>query len=308
MTTSTTDARSLPLGHRILPDAEHVACKDCGTPCGPDAPRTAFAVTGRADARRGVIEALSEVTFGQCRACADLDAHAARILDAHPNIRRMIGSPSIGRHRIVSAFHALAVMGAKPADTYTGDGLMSLLDRLSVSGAAAAWHRQFSPIWEEDASRDTAASEPWLHVHSDLRAAIRREYIDLLADRMPARAVACPTRGCAWCGLGSVVAKRSATPWTPHTMSPGTLGGVGPHPLAVHLCPMCERIREDGGSMRSAVLDIIDPDRVLRRRVPHEPNVEGVRGWAVIGGRPNAAPWAHLDLDGLHALVARGDY
>lgn len=308
-TTTKPEARPLPLGVRRLPDAEHVACKDCGTPCGPDAPRTTFTVTGRIDPHGRLIEGLSEVTFGQCPACADLDAHAARTLDAHPSIRRMIGSASIGQHRIVSAFHALAVMGAKPADTYSADGLLSLLDRLTTPGAAASWHRAFSPVWLDGATRDTAATEPWLHVGADLRGEIRREYADHLADRMPPRDVACPSRGCAWCGVGSVIAKRSAKPWTPHSMSPASLGGVGPRSLAVHLCPSCERIHDDGGSMRSAVLDIIDPDRALRRRVPHEPDVQGVRGWAVAGGtRPNPAPFAHLDLDGLRALVARGDY
>jgi len=307
-TTTKPAARPLPLGVRHLPDAEHIACKDCGTPCGPDAPRTTFTVVGQAD-RLGLREHAAEVTFGQCPACADLDAHAARTLDEHPDIRRMIGSPSIGQHRIVSAFHALAVMGAEPADTYSADGLLSLLDRLSAPGAAASWARRFAPIWEDGASRDTAAAEPWLHVGSDLRAEIRREYGDHLADRMPPRAVACPTVGCAWCGLGSVMAKRSAKPWTPHTMSPLSLGGNGPRPLSVHFCPTCERAHADGGSMRSAVLDLIDPGRAMRRRRPYEPDVNGVRGWAALGARrPNAEPWAHLDLDGLRALLASGDY
>lgn len=164
------------------------------------------------------------------------------------------------------------------------------------------------PIWQDDARLGTAAAEPWLHIDADLRAEIRLQYADHLADRMPPRPVSCPTGGCAWCGLGSVMAKRSAKPWTPHSMTPASLGGNG-RTMAVHLCPTCERIRDDGGSMRSSVLDLIDPDRALRRRVPYEPDVHGVRGWAVAGGgRSNAAPWAHLDLDGLRALLASGDY
>lgn len=302
------ETKALPLGIRHLPDAGHVACEHCGTPCGPDAPRVTLEAIGRAIPNRGVVDAHAELTFGLCAACADLDAHAARTLDAHPAIRRMIGSPSIGRHRIVSAFHALAVMGVKPAETYTADGLLSLLDRLTSPGAAASWHRQFVPVWDDDATRGTAAAEPWLHVSADLRGEIRRQYTDHLADRMPPRLVVCPTRGCAWCGVGSVMAKRTAKPWTPHTMSPASLGGVGPNSLTVHLCPTCERVREGGGSMRSAVLDLIDPDRLMRRRRPYEPEVNGVRGWTVAGGRPNAAPFAHLDLDGLHALLASADY
>ncbi len=307
--TTTTDAAPLPLGIRRLPDAEHAACRACGTVCGPTAPRSTFTALGYVD-RLGVREYTTpaEVTFATCDRCAALDAHAAATLDAHPAIRRAIGSPSIGRHRIVSAFHALAVLGVEPAETYTADGLTSLLDRLTAPGVSAAWSSRFVPIREADVSRDTAAAEPWLHVGSELRAEIRRQYTDHLADRMPPRAVACPSRGCAWCGVGTVMAKRTAEPWTPHTMSPASLGGVGPHSLAVHLCPTCERIREDGGSIRSAVLDLVDPGRRLRRRRPYEPEVNGVRGWAVMGGRPNAAPFAHLDLDGVRELLESADY
>jgi hypothetical protein len=303
---TTTDTLPLPLGVRRI-DPEHVACKSCGSPCDPDAPRERFTVTGRADPRFGVTEASAEAWFGVCSACADLNAHAARTLDAHPLIRNGIGSPSIGRHRIASAFHALAVMGAKPAEAYTHDGLLSLLDRLSVPGAAASWYRRFAPIWQVDAARDTAAAEPWLHVGTELRAEIRRQYLDHLADRMPPRAVPCPTGGCAWCGIGSVSAKRSARPWTPHNNLPTGLGGHDPHTRNVHLCPSCESARD--APMQTAVLDLIDPGREMRKHVPYEPDLRGVRGWAVSGRiRPNAEPWAHLDLDSLRTLLARRVY
>jgi hypothetical protein len=119
---------------------------------------------------------------------------------------------------------------------------------------------------------------------------------------MPPHRVPCPTGGCAWCGVGTVLAKRSAKPWRPHSVREGV------HTTG-HLCPTCERIRADGGSMRSAVLGVIDPDRLLRRRMPGEPDVQGVRGWATAGdGRPNEAPWAHLDLLGLRDILARGDF
>lgn len=304
-------ARTTPLGIRRLPDAEHVACRACGEVCGPDAPREAFTVLAYID-HLGVREYATpgEVTFATCNRCAALDAHAAATLDAHPMIRRAIGSPSIGRHRIASAFHALAVLGLEPAETYSVDGILSLLDRLAVPGAAASWARRFSPVRDEHASQGTAAAKPWLHVDSVLRAEIRRQYTDHLADRMPERAVACPTRGCAWCGLGSVMAKRTAKPWTPHNIGTASLGGSpSPRNLDVHLCPTCESVREDGGSMRSAVLDLIDPGRLMRRRRPYEPEVNGVRGWAVAGGsEANSTPFAHLDLDGLHALLVSSDW
>jgi hypothetical protein len=304
--TSTTDARPLPLGVRRI-DPERVACKHCGTPCDPDAPREPMAVSGRADPRLGVVEARAEAWFGLCAACTDLDAHAARTLDAHPYIQHSIGSPTIGRYRVASAFHALAVMGAKPAEAYTADGLLSLLDRLSVPGASASWYRRFAPVWQDEAARDTATAEPWLHVGTELRTEIRRQYLDHLADRMPPRAVPCPTGGCAWCGIGSVIAKRSAKPWTPHKIMPTGLGGHDAQTRNVHLCPGCESATD--APMQTAVLDLIDPGREMRKHVPYEPELRGVRGWAVSGRiRPNTEPWAHLDLDGLLTLLARRDY
>lgn len=114
-------------------------------------PRETFIVMASAD-RRGVRDIDGKATFGVCPACAALDALAARTLDAHPGVRRLIGSPGIARHRVLTASYALAVLGVEPSETYTADGLLSLLDRLSVLGAAAAWHRQFAPIWHDGVS------------------------------------------------------------------------------------------------------------------------------------------------------------
>lgn len=298
MTTTKPDAPALPLGIRRLPDAEHVACKACGTPCGPASPRETFTVTARADPR-GMRDIDGKATFGVCPACAALDASAARTLDAHPGIRRMIGSASIARHRVLTAFYALAVLGVEPSETYTADGLLSLIDRLSVLGVVAAWHRQFAPIWHDGVSGDSAAAEPWLHVGLDIRADIRREYGAHLADRMPPRPIACPTGGCAWCGIGAVTAKRTAAPWTPTTL----------HGARGHLCPTCARYRDDGEPMGAALLDTADPDRAIRRRSPLAPDVRDLRGWAQTPGtRPNAEPWGHVDLDGLRALLVSADW
>jgi hypothetical protein len=243
------------------------------------------------------MEARSEVTFGLCPVCADLDAHAFRLLDAHPAIRHAIGSPNIGRHHLVSAFHALAVMGVKPGDAYTDDGLASLIDRLSGPGVAASWSRQFAPIWRAGADRATAAAEPWLHVGVELRAEIRAHYFDHLAGRMPPRPVECPSRGCAWCGLGTVMAKRTAKAWAPVTF----------HGFRGHLCPTCQRYSDEGRGMHGALLDHADPGRAIRRRHPYEPDVQGVRGWAETPGvQPSREPWAHVDLDHLRAILTRG--
>jgi hypothetical protein len=295
-TTPSTEARPLPLGIRRLPDAEHAACHACGAVCGPTAPRSTFHITGRAD-HLGVRGVAAEATFATCERCATLDSLAARTLDAHPVIRRAIGSPSIGRYRIVSAFQALSVLGLEPSDTYTHDALASLLDRLSAPGASASFSRLFSPTMLADTIPNSAATEPWLHVGTELRSAIRYEYGQHLADRMPPRPVACPTRGCAWCGIASVMAKRTAEPWTPVTVS----GARG------HLCPTCEHYRDYGG-MPAAVFDYLDPDRAIRRRFPVRPELRDVRAWALSGEPPSAEPWAHVDIDGARDMLARGDW
>lgn len=96
-----------------------------------------------------------------------------------------------------------------------------------------------------------------------------------------------------------MTAKRTAAPWTPKTLR-GCRG---------HLCPTCARYRDDGEPMGAALLDIADADRSLRRRSPRSPDVRDLRGWAEMPGtRPNAEPWAHVDLAGLRALIASADW
>lgn len=77
----------------------------------------------------------------------------------------------------------------------------------------------------------------------------------------------------------------------------------------MHLCPTCERYLTNGETMRAALLDAVDSDRAMRRQNPYEPELRGVRGWAVANrAKPNAEPWAHVGLNDLRALLAVGDW
>lgn len=303
-----TPTSALPLGLRHLPGDDWLACHACGTPCAPGAEAVAFDVLGRADAVQGVVATRAQYTFAECERCAEREARAASVLAAHPGIVRAIGGHEVAQHRLVGALCGLAVLEVEPPEHPTAEAVVSLLERLSTAGTLSAFSRLFSPVWREGTTTDTASTEPWLHVSLELRAELRRQYANHRADQLPARPVPCPSGGCAWCGVGTVYAKRTARAWVAHSIAPASLGGNGPALLDRHLCPTCEAIRADGGVMLDSLLMAVDPDRAMRSRRPFDPELRGVRGWAVTGRKPNREPWQHTDRDGLRHLLESGDY
>lgn len=305
MTATTT----LPIGIAARPEGT-AACAHCGMPT--PGPTTGFHVFSRevpvgsgGATRVDEMPRGTTVDLGLCEACAATGEHAARLLEAHPAVARRIGSPA--RHQVTCALDALRAIGEIPPEETTADALTELLDLASL-GAAARWSARFSPLWRRGSREEHAASEPWLFVGLDTRADIRREYARWLARRLPSRPVASPSGGCLLCGIGEVLARHD-TPWRATTAN-GTVLGGGAGSVSGHLCPACQHAQDDAGShmLDAAILTAVDPDRATRRKRPYAPSVNGARAWGVTSRKPNREPFAHLDLDGLRASLASGDW
>ncbi|PRB04605.1 hypothetical protein CQ047_16580 [Microbacterium sp. MYb72] len=306
MTTTTT----LPLGIALRPEGT-TACAHCGTPAtGPTIRFDVFSREVPVGSSQGtrVEEVVNggTVDLGLCDTCSATGGHAARLLDANPRIARGIGSPA--RHQVTCALNALQVIGAALPEQTTDEALRELLE-LAPLGAAARWSARFSPTLRRGSREEHAASEPWLFVGTDIRTDIRRGYAHWLARRLPPRPAACPSGGCLLCGVGEVMARHGDKPWRETTVNASVLSGVGGS-VTGHLCQPCQAAQDDAGShmLDAAILAVVDPDRAIRRKRPYAPTVNGARGWAVTGRKPNRKPFGHLNLDGLRTSLLSGDW
>ncbi|MDT0143076.1 hypothetical protein [Microbacterium sp. PRC9] len=311
--TATTPHVGHPIGVRDLPDGM-TPCATCGRPCPEGTPTTERLVLGR-DVGLRIVDEAHVLTFAVCPSCADRHALAAEIATQHPGFLAL-GSPSITADRLAAALDALAAVGATPAtDAYLHSypAARSLLERLSDLGVTAGWARQFSPIWQPRASMKTCAAPSqgggWLFVPSDLAAEIRRALAAHVGDLRPPTPQPVPAtsryRGCVVCGVGTVTARRVSEAWT--EVRSGVYAGG-------HLCPADARIvTEEGGTIGATVLersacDVVDPDRLARRRRPYDPQLQGLQAWADSGMAPGPGRWSFVDLEALLALLSHGTW
>ncbi|WP_345803029.1 hypothetical protein AAIB33_08090 [Microbacterium sp. AZCO] len=301
-----------PIGVRDLPEGM-LCCAYCGMPQPEGTPTTERLVLGR-DVGLRIVDEAHELTFATCATCADRHALAAEIATQHPGFLAL-GSTSITADRLAAALDALAVVGATPAtDAYLNSypAARSLLERLGDLGALAVWSRAFSPIWQPKASMKTCASEPWLFVPSDLAAEIRRAIGEHVGDLRPPRPIPVPTEsrwpGCAVCGIGTVSARRVSGAWKEVTT--GAYAGG-------HVCAADARLLDALGTigptlLERSVCDLVDPDRMARRRRPHEPQLQGVTAFADLPREQRATGaatrWSQVDLDALTALLWHGQW
>lgn len=117
--------------------------------------------------------------------------------------------------------------------------------------------------------------------------------------------IACPTGGCALCGVGTVtIAHDAPSPWRPILTDCPALGGTGPGKYEGNLCPACSDVFESVGSigptlMLSALARHLFPSR--RPVLPPDLTIDGLDGWAAVPGHaPNGTAWEHVgDLHGL---------
>lgn len=252
-----------------------------------------------------------EVT--RCDKCADRLARAESLISEH-RLAAVYGN--VGGDKLDAALAALDVLGIRDDRTAvltrTPTATRELVDALAHVGAAASWTAGIVLGGDPMSS----ASKRWATVDVELTRAAAEEYRSLIHRRAEVPFPFAPPSsegelaGCLLCGIGTLTLKESdaRAAWGSQRLAePGQLGGrIRPEPLKGYLCPVCrDSVQATGGSvgmsaMERAVLKHLGY-RVAGGRIESWP---AVRAWAALrpGTKPNAAPWAHLDL----SAVARG--
>lgn len=321
MSPTTTSAVAMPLGLAALPP-DHEACASCGVAVPTlGAPLVKLRVLAREMRMPGgfeLVEAAGTMSFAECAACTDRHALVAAVVVAHPGLAHL-GSTSITADRLSLAVDALAAVDVlttprqvrKATETYTTAyaAATSLLDRFSILGGSVQFSARFSPVWKHGADPATCASSPWLHVEAGLAQDIRYQLGEHLRDRMPPRPIPAPAdsrySGCVICGVASVEARRPELAWT-GVPSGAYAGG--------HLCASCAgAVDFTGGTLgpsavEQAVLEVVDPDRAMRRKRPNDPQLHGLSMWADAGDLPAPTRFAFLNTDALVELLTFGDW
>lgn len=142
--------------------------------------------------------------------------------------------------------------------------------------------RRFSPVRGLGATSKHSARTRWSAVDPVRLADCRRGAADALADARSPRALAHPSGArCDWCGTAKAKGRRTSEAWFGK------------------LCAACATVKASGGLTHEAVWEAIDGDHAIRRRIPHRPDLTGVRPWSRDSGG-DGTPWSHLG--GVEAL------
>lgn len=305
-------------------------CASCGIQVpGPFAVDDLEVLTAYGDEGSGGFRQESEFAATRCETCALIRAAAADLLRAHPGLRASIGSQEIALHRLELALDALDALGIteprvidKITDTATD--VHALLNHMTIPGGLARWAHGITSTHVRKASQTRVFSERWAHLTHDQKAALRRAWVELAAQRYEQpRPVACPSddgapAGCLLCGVGAVEmlpseARRRGA-WIEAEADAVTIGGMNaPESIDGYVCPTCDLAIDQArgvgmSAMRISVLDHLGVGGYSRT----VSEVDGLVGWGALprGTKPNAEPWQHVDLtalrDATRHLVAAG--
>lgn len=318
-----------------LPEGGH-ACPGCGVRTAPDRAEpvvTAPVYAARPDGRVGRHIATTALT--RCADCRSLRDRSRALLDAHPSVRARLGN--IADERAEAALCGLSLLGLPLPASVTEADLSALLRHLAHPGAAVRWENGARPgvsaprPWSH--VRESGRADLREAYATLLRERASAGSPDVTLTPPTVRYwepdVAAPG-GCLFCGVRAVAvasgevarfggreaAQRSA--WRPLTAASGSLGGPrAPFSVAGHVCPPCSEALASVGAVGPTALEraLAEhlPDAVAQRfraaLAQMVGTVPGLVGWGALvyaarrrgteSPRPNAEPWAHLDLSEL---------
>jgi hypothetical protein len=256
-----------------------------------------------------------EITLTRCEICTAIRDTADDLMRAHPVEAFRIGDRSIAVHRLelaLDGIDALGIADAKRIDrlTNTGADVRALIEYMAVPGGVARWGSRLVAATGRGERVESHAPERWAGVPGGQRQALRDAAAALFQVRIEKPVpVLCPEGGgCMLCGVRAVVVlpSKARGVWVEMSADAVTLGGPdAPDMIDGCVCPRCDQAidRAEGvgqSAMRLSVLDLLGVPAHLFT----VSQIDGLRAWAVMPGvRPNATPWAHVDLSALREEV-----
>lgn len=266
--------------------------------------------------------------FGVCDTCHDAQTRAEELVNAHGVLAATWGKRN-AVERLTSALTAVEAVerDVPPLDARSA---YSLALMLGVTGRAVAFSVRYGAVDTLRASVDKAPAKRWGHTTGRERLEVVVSYLvwrrmEAVRDEPPVR-VAPPSgpAGCLLCGVAHVdvpapavvrygpkgVARRV---WAPRTATVGSLvgrGSAGGATVSGHLCPTCNDVAEDVGTLgitaaeRAFAAHLTATGTALSLAVVEDVRdgqAGGVHAWALTDA-PAGEPWAHLAE---HPAVAR---
>ena len=215
---------------------------------------------------RGASDSVA-LKFAVCPTCHAAETQARDLVRAHPVLAQTWG-PTVAAERLTSALTALEAVerDVPPLDARSA---YSLALMLGVPGRSIAYSLDYGKVASARATVDKAAAERWAHAGGRDRLEVVVNYLvwrrmEAVRDEPPVR-VAPPTgpAGCLLCGVAHVevpapavvrygpkgVARRV---WAPRKATVGSLvgrGSAGGATVSGHLCPTCNDVAEDVGTL-----------------------------------------------------------
>ena len=266
--------------------------------------------------------------FAVCPTCHAAEMQARDLVRAHSVLAQTWG-PTVAAERLTSALTALEAVerDVPPLDARSA---YSLALMLGLPGRALAYSLDYGKVASARATVDKAAAERWAHASGRERLEVVVNYLvwrrmEAVRDEPPVR-VAPPSgpAGCLLCGVAHVdvpapavvrygpkgVARRV---WAPRKATVGSLvgrGSAGGATVSGHLCPTCNDVAEDVGTLgitaaeRAFAAHLTATGTALSLAAVEDVRdgqAGGVHAWALTDA-PAGEPWAHLAE---HPAVAR---
>lgn len=299
-----------------------LACKMCGLALPPDEQNEVMNVQsfGRIlPWPASIAERKREynITLSYCGDCTLRKTKAAQLATEFPSAcvaNGIIHVGSLATNAVESALAVLASLGEDPEITQPKSLRLLLENTLSIAHSLT-WAGRLTPFIERGAKPETGAARPWSHLTEAQLSAARQSTAQWLQARIEQPVPLAPLHGagCYMCGIGSIEAlpSRIDNVWKETHIVPRHAGGTSSEKVAASVCATCwaEFQRTGGWGMSLRERLVLRAAKINGGLGVERIDFDHLPAWGVTDRtKPNASPWAHINLEKLVADIQGGAF